>query len=281
MQYTIQTLLKQACITLKQSYIEDATREAHYLLCAVLACERSTLIAWPEKQIDHHPAAQFLALVERRAAGEPTAYLLGRREFWGLNLAITPDVLIPRPDTETLVETVLMRIPKQVCWRILELGTGSGAIALALKHERPDCEIIATDMSPAALAVAQSNATRLDLDVQFMLSDWFTALTSAGCFHVIVSNPPYLAADDPHLQQTSLPFEPQLALVAKDNGMAAYTQIVAQSADFLYENGYLYVEHGYNQAAAMLHLFQMHQWWNIDQHTDINDIVRVTGGQRI
>jgi len=226
----------------------DARLEAELLLAHVLDRSRAWLYAWPEHEVDGEQQAAFERLIEARAQGEPIAYLTGHREFWSLDLAVTPDVLIPRPETELLVELALVRIPRNANVRVADLGTGSGAIALALAHERPLARVLATDASAAALAVARGNAARLHLrNVEFAAGDWCSALGD-GRFDVIVSNPPYIASGDEHLGSGDLRSEPMSALVSGRDGLDAIRRIVAQAPAHLHAGGWLLLEHGWDQA---------------------------------
>ncbi len=212
---TLSTALQEATRSLAQH--ENAALEAELLLAHVLHRPRSALRGRPDQTLTPTQLAQLDALVTRRARGEPAAYLIGVRGFWSLELQVTLDVLIPRPETELLVELALQKIPADADWRIADLGTGSGAIALALARERPRCHIIATDISPAALEIARANAERLNIrNVEFRLGDWFGPLQDER-FDMVVSNPPYVRSGDPHL--SDLRFEPSVALVAGADGL--------------------------------------------------------------
>ncbi|MFV0276581.1 MAG: peptide chain release factor N(5)-glutamine methyltransferase, partial [Parahaliea sp.] len=199
---------------------DDPRRDAEVLLCHCLGCSRTALYTWPEKAVDAGPVAQFHQLLARRAAGEPVAHLTGGREFWRQSLQVSADTLIPRPDTETLVEWAL-ELPLAAQARVLDLGTGTGAIAIALAVERPQWRVSATDVSAAALVVARRNAGHCCPGrLRLHRGDWFAAVAGER-FELVVSNPPYLAAGDPHLQRGDLRFEPRAALVAGEDGLAA------------------------------------------------------------
>ncbi|MEP7044438.1 MAG: peptide chain release factor N(5)-glutamine methyltransferase [Dokdonella sp.] len=230
---------------------DEARFEVEVLLAHALGRRRAWLFAWPEFEPDSEQVARFEALVEARMRGEPVAYLVGRREFWSLDLDVTPAVLIPRPETELLVELALARIPTDTDFAVADLGTGSGAIALALAHERPRARVLATDASAAALAVARANAQRLGLaNLEFAQGDWCNALGDRR-FDLIVSNPPYIAASDRHLDEGDLRFEPAAALASGADGLDAIRTIVATAPAHLQARGWLLLEHGWEQAAQV------------------------------
>ena len=253
--------------------------ESEALLSAVTGQSTATLIAHAERPVAEHAVGEFQSLLERRAGGEPLAYLLGEKEFWSLMLAVTSDVLIPRPETELLVEEVLARASHRKIATILELGTGSGAIALALASELPHCTLVATDISPAALEVAERNAQKLDLQpIEFCLGDWFCAV-AARRFDLIVANPPYIAPGDPHLRRGDVRFEPDSALVSAANGLADLERIIANAASSLNGCGELLVEHGWEQGAAVRALFEQNRFAAIATRRDLGGNERVTGGR--
>jgi release factor glutamine methyltransferase len=224
-------------------HTDTAGLDAELLLCRVLDCNRAYLHTWPERSLDESQEAGFRELVHRRAVGEPVAYLLGEAEFWSLPLAVTEHTLIPRPETELLVETALGLIPEDAQWTIVDLGTGSGAIALALASERPACRVHAVEASAEALAVARENAARLGLAVQFHPGNWLEPLAGMR-FELIVSNPPYVAADDPHLAQGDVRHEPRSALASGTDGLDDIRHIVAAAKPHLVAGGWLLIEHG-------------------------------------
>lgn len=250
----IDTLLEEAA---RQFTDSDSPRlDAEVLLTHALHKPRSYLRAFAEVDVDAEIEQAFALLVARRAAGEPVAHLTGQREFWSLPLQVTADTLIPRPDTELLVEQALEHIPANADWRIADLGTGSGAIALAIASERPRCHIVACDLSTAALAVAQANAQRLKLNnIEFRHSDWCSALAENEQFEMIVSNPPYIRAADPHLEQGDVRFESRLALVSGEDGLDAIRLILEQAKQHLLSSGWLLLEHGYDQGPQLRELF--------------------------
>jgi release factor glutamine methyltransferase len=260
--------------------VETAALETEVLLAHVLATSRAHLHTWPEQRLDTAQQQGFFALVARRAAGEPLAYLTGRREFWSLDLHVNRHTLIPRPETERLVELALARLPQDREGRVADLGTGSGAIALALAAERPACRIIATDLSAEALVVARGNARRLGLDkVAFRHGDWFAPL-QGECFDLIVANPPYIAEGDPHLAEGDLPAEPRHALVVGPDGLAMLAAIVREAAAHLQAQGWLLLEHGHDQSAAVAALLRTAGFRAVQTWHDHAGIERVTGGQR-
>jgi release factor glutamine methyltransferase len=259
----------------------DAARlEAEILLAACLDKPRSHLYAWPEREVEPRQQERFAALISRRALGEPIAYLLGQREFWSLPLKVTPQTLIPRPETETLVALALGTMPEDAPLRIADLGTGTGAIALAIARERPHSEIIATDISPAALSVARDNAARLGLDnVRFVCGSWCLALT-VDAFDFILSNPPYVAESDPHLREGDLRFEPRKALVAGPEGLDELRHIIPAAHDRLRTDGWLIVEHGYDQGERVMQLMRTQGFREISDHADTAGLSRVTRSRR-
>lgn len=258
---------------------EEARSEAEILLAHVLARPRGWLFAWPEHEPTADQRAAYVQLIDARWRGEPIAYLTGRRGFWTLELDVTPAVLIPRPETELLVELALARLPLDREVRVADLGTGSGAIALALASERPQARVLATDASEAALEVARGNARRLDLrNVEFAQGDWCVALGGA-MFDLIVSNPPYIVSGDPHLAQGDLRFEPPAALASGSDGLDAIRTIIAQAPAHLRAGGWLLLEHGYDQAAAVRDLFAGCGFESIDSARDAAGHERVSFGR--
>ena len=255
--------------------------EGQVLLAHVLERDRAWLAAHATDVVARAALDRFFELAKRRRDGEPVAYLTGRREFWGLDLRINPAVLIPRPETETLVQAALTRLPADRAGRILDLGTGSGAIALALAHERPDAEVLAVDVSPAALDVAQANAQRLGLaHVRFAAADWYAGVPSgAAPFDLIAANPPYVAQGDPHLREGDLRFEPPAALASGADGLAALRVIVGGARHHLAPGGWLLVEHGHDQAEAVRGLFRDAGFDPLAAWRDLAGIVRVAGGR--
>ncbi|MBA3596856.1 MAG: peptide chain release factor N(5)-glutamine methyltransferase [Methylibium sp.] len=250
--------------------------DAQALLSAVLRQPRAWLLAHDEAALDGEAQTRLQALLERRAQGEPLAYLLGEKEFFGLPLAVTPDVLVPRPDTETLVEWALELLPANGRARVADLGTGSGAIALALARHRPLARITAVDASAPALAVARGNGERLGLAVEWLESDWFEALAERR-FELIVGNPPYVAEGDVHLK--ALRHEPPQALTAGADGLAAIRRIVAEAPARLTAGGWLLLEHGFEQAEGVAGLLAKAGLQEIATRRDLGGRQRCTGGR--
>ncbi|EIJ33724.1 peptide chain release factor N(5)-glutamine methyltransferase [Thiothrix nivea] len=304
-------LLAEAVLQL-ETVSESARADAEILLAHCLQKPRTWLFTWPEKEIDANIVAEFQRLLTEREQGVPVAHLTGQREFWTLNLKVTPDTLIPRPETELLVETALEIIRRvddcrgnplwlpssragtgacpyvaQVSPPIgargaisaLDLGTGTGAIALAIASEHPDLHITATDFSPAALAVAKENAhTHTIHNVQFILSDWFNALP-ARHFDIIVSNPPYIEDNDPHLSQGDVRFEPLTALASGQDGLDNIRKIVSNAPQWLADGGWLLLEHGYNQGVAVTALLRETGFREVRCLPDLAGNDRVSLGQ--
>lgn len=258
--------------------------ESRILLSHVLGWSRTQLITRDREPLAPQTVAVYRVLKARRVAGEPIAYLTGTREFFGLTLSVSPSVLIPRPETELLVELALARLEGRRSPRVLDLGTGSGAIALAIAHSRPDARVIALDRSADALAVAQANARQLGLDarVQFVESDWYAGLPSQSApFDIIVSNPPYIVAGDEHLCQGDLRFEPVDALTDHADGLAALRTIVAGAPSRLLPQSWLLCEHGYHQAADVRDLCVAAGFVDVVSERDLAGIERTTGGRRL
>ena len=250
--------------------------DAQLLLAHVMGTQRWRLTAHPERSVTPEEAARFRALLARRADGEPLAYLIGRREFWSLDLAVTPDVLVPRPETELLVERALALRP-QLTARVADLGTGSGAIGIALAHERPQWQVVATDASAAALAVARRNAAALGAQVEFRHGDWYAPL-EGECFDLLLSNPPYVAADDPALQ--ALRHEPVMALTPGDDALRALRTLAQGAAQHLRPGGWLVLEHGSTQGARLRDELVLAGLRHVRSHRDLGGHERTTEGQR-
>lgn len=251
--------------------------ENRILLCHVLGLSRVGLITGSERMLTAEEAARLAALVARRQAGEPIAYIVGQREFFGLPFQVNSAVLIPRPDTELIVELALERLAPRA--RMLDMGTGSGAIAVAVAHTRPDAAVTALDVSDAALAVARANAAANGADVRFVRSDWFAALDGEP-FDLIASNPPYIAAGDAHLAQGDLRFEPVGALTDHADGLSDLRTIIAGAGAHLVPGGWLLLEHGYDQAEAVRALLATGGYTEVQSWRDLGGIERVSGGRR-
>ena len=246
------------------------------LLCHALGLSRVGLITQAERALNADEAQRLAALVQRRLDGEPVAYIVGQREFFGLPFEVSPAVLIPRPETELLVELALERLPPQ--GSVLDMGTGSGAIAVALAHSRPDAAVTALDVSADALAVARRNAAANGARVTFMQSDWYGALAHER-YDLIVSNPPYIASGDRHLGEGDLRFEPAGALTDHADGLSALRTIVAGAARHLAPQGWLLMEHGYDQSTDVQQLLRAQGYTDVQSWADLAGIARVTGGR--
>lgn len=268
--------LRQAAARLVES--ESPRRDAEILLGLVTGKARTFILAFGETQLSEAQLAELDALLARRAAGEPVAYLTGVREFWSLPLMVSPVTLIPRPDTECVVEQALARLPAEPC-RILDLGTGTGAIALALASERPDCRVVAVDKVPDAVDLAQRNAARLNIaNIDIRQSDWFSAV-QGDRFQLIVSNPPYIDSEDEHLRQGDVRFEPLSALVAPDAGLADIDYLIREARAFLEPGGWLVLEHGWQQGEAVRALFHQAGFLAVETGLDYGGNERLTMGQ--
>jgi release factor glutamine methyltransferase len=313
---SIQTILTQDQSFLERSLGLDSSSsriEVQCLLQQALGVARAYLFAHPEQVLSDAETTTYAVLFQRRLGGEPIAYILGEREFFGLKFKVTPDTLIPRPETELLVELALERIPSSYPsfplpqsapsqalprwereaklplprgegwgegdFRVLDLGTGTGAIALAIAHQRPNVQVWACDASASALAVASKNAHHLNLNnVHFVESNWFSAFTGHR-FDIIVSNPPYIAIDDQHLSQGDVRFEPSTALVSGKDGLDDIRQIILQASAYLKPGGWLLLEHGYDQAPSVRELMQKSAFESVFSARDIFEIYRCSGGQ--
>lgn len=274
----IKALLNQA--TQQLSAQSDSARlDAELLLAHCLQKPRSYLFTWPEAEPDPEQQQCFKELIKRRQAGQPIAYLLGQRDFRDLTLKVTPDTLIPRPETELLVETALQLLADKPRAQILETGTGSGAIAIALAKAMPHAHLLASDISLAALQVAEANARSYALEnIRFLHSDWLESIPAALRFELIISNPPYIAADDPHLQQGDVRFEPATALTSGADGLDAIRQLIKQSPAFLKPGGLLMFEHGYQQGAQTTALMQAADFAQVRCLQDLAGHDRITLG---
>ncbi|HHQ4762598.1 peptide chain release factor N(5)-glutamine methyltransferase [Aeromonas veronii] len=261
---------------------ESPRADADVLLCHLLDCRRSYLMTWPERELDAAQQATLQRWLARRLNGEPIAHLVGEREFWSLPLKVSPATLIPRPDTEVLVEQALTRIPQGPC-AVLDLGTGTGAIALALKSERPEVDVWAVDRMADAAALARENSAALGLPIEVRDGSWFEPLgepdrDNTPRFAVIVSNPPYIDGADPHLEQGDVRFEPRSALVADDAGLADIRHIVDHAPAYLLPDGWLLLEHGWDQGEAVRQLLRDGGYREVATVRDYGDNDRVTLG---
>ena len=274
---TVAQALRDAAASLTGA---ESRSEAELLLAHAVQQPRVWLIAHDRDELEPDAQLRFAGFLQRRQRGEPVAQIVGQRGFWSLDLVVTTDTLIPRAETERLVELALQHLPNDKSARVLDLGTGAGAIALAIASERPDSEVTAVDMDARTLAVAQKNAARLGLDrVRFLRSDWFSAL-AGEIFTMIVSNPPYIAADDPHLGQGDLRYEPRLALASGPDGLNAIRRIVAEAPSHLVSGGALLIEHGWKQGEAARALMTAAGFAEVVTHTDLENRERVTAGIR-
>ena len=274
---TVCELLNSAEQLLSRS--DTAQLDSEILLCHVLDKDRAWLRTWPETIVNPEHANHFKTLIESRQAGTPVAYLLGSQGFWSLDLKVTTDTLIPRPETELVIEIALkLSLPPKSA--VLDLGTGTGAIALALASERPDWQVVALDSQPQALRVATENTQRTGVtNVQIIHSHWFDQLALEKQFNLIVSNPPYIEQNDPHLQQGDVRFEPKTALISGADGLNDLQHIISRSGSYLSDKGWLLVEHGYTQGQAVRDLFTEAGFDGVITRRDYNGLERVTLGQ--
>lgn len=256
----------------------SARLDVECLLCQVLECDSSYLRTWPEKELSEEQCEHFQTLLIRRQQGEPIAHICGTRAFWTLDLIVTPDTLIPRPDTELLVETILkLNLPEHAI--ILDLGTGTGAIALALASERTQWQVTATDFRESVVLLAQKNAQKHKIkNVEIFQSDWFSGIPTKS-FNLIVSNPPYIDPNDQHLSEGDVRFEPLSALTAGNKGLADIEHIITEARKFLVQDGWLVLEHGYDQALAVQTLFKQAGYHTIQSLQDYGQQDRMTMAQ--
>jgi len=255
--------------------------DAEVLLSFVAQKNRTWLYTWPERELSEPQNQQLQILIERRLQGEPVAYLTGQREFWSLTLQVSPDTLIPRPDTELLVEVALELLAdrSREHLNIVDLGTGTGAIALAIASEQPNWQVVGLDRIPAAVALAQRNQSHLQIsNASFLESDWFSAIDKQQ-FDLIVSNPPYIEPQDPHLEAGDVRFEPRSALVAEDDGLLDIKKIIAQAPEYLVEQGWILFEHGYQHAEAVRNLLSERGFFAVKTRCDLAGHERATLGQ--
>ena len=256
---------------------DSARLDAELLLARAIDMPRSYLFAHPEEPLDELAVGRFREALDRRLAGEPMAYITGRREFWSLELMVTPATLVPRPETELLVDLALREIPRRAEWEILDLGTGSGAVAIAIAKERPLSRVTATDVSTEALDVARQNARQLEIpNVEFLAGDWVEPVR-ARTFNVVLSNPPYVRADDSALE--ALHCEPRNALAAGEDGLDAIRVLARDCGALLEPGGMLLIEHGADQRDSVAALLRAHGWIDIACHTDYAGLPRVTAAR--
>ena len=274
----IDTAIRQT--TERLADISDSARlDAEILLARAIDVPRSYLFAHPDDTLDDAAVERLAKTTRRRIAGEPMAYITGSREFWSLDIIVSPATLVPRPDTEVLVERALREIPRKAEWEILDLGTGSGAIALAIAHDRPNCHVTATDISPDALTIAAQNARHLDIaNIAFLEGNWTDPLEGRS-FDMIVSNPPYVPSGDEALR--SLQHEPLKALVAGDDGLAAIRILARDCRPLLKPEGHFLVEHGADQRETVASILEVENWTSIECHTDLAGRPRVTSARQI
>ncbi|CCN32729.1 Protein methyltransferase hemK [Vibrio nigripulchritudo SO65] len=279
MPLSIEDTLKAATEKLIESGSESPSLDAAVLLCHALDKPRSYLLTWPEKLLTSEQDKDFVSLLERRQNGEPVAYIVGEREFWSLPLKVSPSTLIPRPDTERLVELALEKI-RSTSGSVLDLGTGTGAIALAIASELPSHNIVGVDIREEAKTLATENAQQLNLgNASFLQGSWFSPVSEGTKFACIVSNPPYIDACDPHLKQGDVRFEPLSALVADEKGMADLSYIAIHAKSYLEQDGWLLMEHGYEQGKAVRDVLESLGYSDIATEKDYAGNDRVTLGR--
>ena len=276
----IQQALQQASKDLSESS-PSAMLDAQVLLTHVLQCNSAHLAAWPEKALSDDQYADYLRLVKQRRQGTPVAHLTGSREFWSLDFSVDNSTLIPRPETETLVEYLLDNFASRENLKLLDMGTGTGAIAISIAKEKPDWEIVASDISEQALKLARQNSSHHDTDnVSLIQSDWFENIGQKN-FDIIISNPPYIASDDPHLTLGDVRFEPESALSSGATGMDDIEHICSHAKEYLLKNGWLIVEHGYNQKQQVADCFSRNGFTEITQQQDLSGHTRMTAGKKL
>jgi release factor glutamine methyltransferase len=274
----VQQALQQASRDLSETS-NTATLDAQVLLSYILQCNSAHLAAWPEKILNKDQTTLYLDLVIQRSQGVPIAHLTQQREFWSLNFSVNDSTLIPRPETETLVEYILSSFDDNEKVTLLDMGSGTGAIAISIASEKPTWEIIASELSSDALALAKLNSdSHQTNNINFIQSDWFSNI-SRHDFDIIVSNPPYIAEDDPHLLQGDVRFEPRSALTSGETGMDAIEHICSQARNHLNNDGVLIVEHGYNQQHLVAECFVKHGFIEVEQKQDLAGHIRMTAGK--
>ncbi len=280
MSHTINEAIRNATAILEHTQGDSARLDAELLLASVLNQDRAWLRTWPDKILSPSQSQAFETLVSRRQTGEPIAYILGQRDFWTLTLTVTPETLIPRPETELLVDQALAKIPTDANWCILDLGAGSGAIAIAIAKERPRCNLIATDRSLAALRIAQQNAQINAVNnIHFLAANWLTGFARHFRADMILSNPPYIMEDDPHLSMGDVRFEPLSALAAGPEGLNDLRHILIAAKTHLKPGGWLLLEHGYHQQAALASLLAQQGYQSVRCYYDYANQPRVSLGR--
>jgi len=259
----------------------DSTRlDVDLIICHVLSIPRSTILTQDQMTLNDEQVLQIQSLVEKRKTNYPISYITGTRYFWDLKLKVSEDTLIPRPETELLVEMALSLFPKKEPVQVLDLGTGSGAIAIAIARARPNWNVVACDNSLAALTVARQNAETYQLqNSNFINSYWFNVLPANHKFDLILSNPPYIESNDPHLKSGDVQYEPPAALSSGKDGLDDIRQLIPTAKNFLLVQGWLWLEHGFDQAQRVKDLFTEHNYTNVKQHLDLAGHLRITGGQ--
>jgi release factor glutamine methyltransferase len=273
---TVKKLLQDAERQLRS--FETARLDAEILFCHSTGLDRSAMYSHPEKIISNDLVLTFKALIDRRLAGQPIAYITVKKEFWSIELHVDQNTLIPRPETESLIDAALDHIPSNQLLHIADLGTGCGCIAIAIATERPACHITATDISVDALWVAQTNAQKLGINnISFIKSDWYSAIQDS--FDLIISNPPYIRDGDKHLNQGDVLHEPRIALSGGYDGFQSINQIVSASPDYIKQNGWLLIEHGYDQGEFSRLLFDEYQFTDIETRYDYDGHERLTCGR--
>jgi release factor glutamine methyltransferase len=276
----IQQALQQACQSLSETS-SSAALDAQVLLTHILQCNTAHLAAWPEKDLSEEQTSQYQLLVEQRKKGLPVAHLTGFREFWSLNFSVNDSSLIPRPETETLIEFILDKFSDRENIKLLDMGTGTGAIAITVATEKPGWNIFASELSTDALKLARNNSnSHQTSNISFVQSNWFNNINDND-FDIIVSNPPYIANDDPHLLTGDVRFEPQSALNAGATGMDDIEHLCAHAKNYLTKNAWLIIEHGYNQKQLVSDCFAKNGFTQIEQKLDLSGHIRMTAGKKV
>ncbi len=276
---TLGELHKQA-ITELTGHTDSARLDVDLIIGHVLSIPRTAILTQDQMTLSTEEVLQIQELIKKRTQSYPVAYITGSRHFWDLELSVTEATLIPRPETELLVEMALSLFPEEQTTHLLDLGTGSGAIAIAIAHARPAWHVTACDNSPAALLVARNNAESYQLEnIALINSDWFEAIPGTQKFDLILSNPPYIEKDDPHLKQGDIQYEPPSALCAGQDGLNDIRLLIPTAKKYLNSNGWLWLEHGFDQAQRVKDLFSEYHYTNIKQHIDLSGHIRITGGK--